>query len=220
MTRKTRPYRDALLEALSDPLEAAEYLSVAREDSPEMFRKACLNVIQARRRVSQVARQVGVSRESLYRSFSAEGNPSQGTVDAVLDALQLEYIGIRPKGEHPHSANPTPTMVATLGIRRKRSRVRSMPDRQLSFDYEQVIPQAMASVEPARTSALFTNTLNAWAGTWEKGAFGQVEGTGAYLKALFSDTGRGIGAVAPIPAFICAASNNEGEAVEVEALAG
>lgn len=48
MIRKTRPYRQALLEALADPGEAANYLNVALEDFPQMFSKASLNVVQAK----------------------------------------------------------------------------------------------------------------------------------------------------------------------------
>jgi probable addiction module antidote protein len=92
MNRKTRPYRQALLEALTDPEEAANYLNVALEDSPEMFRKACLNVIQARQ-VAKVAKKAGVTRENLYRSFSATGNPTLETLHSVLEALGL-HLGI------------------------------------------------------------------------------------------------------------------------------
>ena len=89
MTRKTRPYREALLEALADPAEAAHYLNAAIADSPEMFRKACLNVIQARQ-VARIARESGVTRESLYRSFSAAGNPTLDTLSSVLAAVGLK----------------------------------------------------------------------------------------------------------------------------------
>ncbi len=88
MNSKTRPYRQALLEALQDPEEAANYLNVALEDSPEMFRKACLNVIQARQ-VAKVAKKAGVTRENLYRSFSATGNPTLETLHSVLQAVGL-----------------------------------------------------------------------------------------------------------------------------------
>ena len=121
MTRKSRPYREALLQALADPVEAAYYLTVALEDSPEMFRKACLNVIQARQ-VAKIAKDVGVSRESLYRSFSATGNPSQETVDSVLDALNLEYVGIRPKGVASYPAAPPSAPSISAGVRRHRKR--------------------------------------------------------------------------------------------------
>ena len=92
MSSKTRPYRAALLDALQDPDEAANYLNVALKDSPEMFRKACLNVIQARQ-VASIAKKAGVTRENLYRSFSATGNPTLETLHSVLGALGL-HLGV------------------------------------------------------------------------------------------------------------------------------
>jgi hypothetical protein len=47
MAKKTTSYRARLLESLIDPEEAASYLNAAREDSPEMFGKALLDVTQA-----------------------------------------------------------------------------------------------------------------------------------------------------------------------------
>ena len=44
---KDKLYRESLLEALADPEEAAIYLAVALDDSQEMFRKACRNVVDA-----------------------------------------------------------------------------------------------------------------------------------------------------------------------------
>lgn len=103
MNNKTRPYRQALLEALQDPEEAANYLNVALEDSPEMFRKACLNVVQARQ-VATVAKKAGVTRENLYRSFSATGNPTLETLHSVLQAVGLDLavqtrLRVRSKGQ-------------------------------------------------------------------------------------------------------------------------
>jgi probable addiction module antidote protein len=135
MTRKTRPYREALLEALSDPVEAAHYLSVALEDSPEMFRKACLNVIQARQ-VAKVAREAGVTRESLYRSFSESGNPSHATIELVLDALDLKFSGIAAKEAGSGSSFP-PESGRPRGVRRRhRSRgVSGSSQHQLSLPF-------------------------------------------------------------------------------------
>jgi probable addiction module antidote protein len=88
MTSKTSSYRDALLESLSDPIEAAHYLNAAIGDSPEMFRKALRNVAQSRQ-MAKVAREAGVTRESLYRATSEIGNPTLDTLDSVLQALGL-----------------------------------------------------------------------------------------------------------------------------------
>jgi probable addiction module antidote protein len=40
--------------------------------------------------MAQIARQTGLSREQLYRSFSDRGNPTLKTTLAVLKALGLE----------------------------------------------------------------------------------------------------------------------------------
>ncbi len=89
MPNKTRPYREALLEALSDPIEAVHYLNAAIGDSPEMFLKALRNVAQARQ-MAKVARDAGVTRESLYRATSEIGNPTLDTLNSVLSAMGIK----------------------------------------------------------------------------------------------------------------------------------
>jgi probable addiction module antidote protein len=68
MTIKTSSYRQSLLTALLDPVEASAYLNAALEDSPEAFLKALRNVAQARQ-MTRVAKDAGIQRETLYRSF-------------------------------------------------------------------------------------------------------------------------------------------------------
>ena len=46
--------------------------------------------------MASVARKTGLSRESLYRSLSAQGNPELATLVKVLDALGLAF-DIQPK---------------------------------------------------------------------------------------------------------------------------
>ena len=48
MTIKTGSYRQSLLTALLDPIEASAYLNAALEDSPEAFLKALKNNASAR----------------------------------------------------------------------------------------------------------------------------------------------------------------------------
>jgi probable addiction module antidote protein len=93
MPNKTTSYRETLMEALADPVEAAEYLNAALEDSPESFLKALGNVAQARQ-MTKVAQDAGIQRETLYRSFSPNGNPTFTTLSSVLHAVGLRlYIG-------------------------------------------------------------------------------------------------------------------------------
>ncbi|MGA3080773.1 MAG: addiction module antidote protein [Terracidiphilus sp.] len=89
MTIKTSSYRQSLLTALLDPTEASAYLNAALEDSPEAFLKALKNVAQARP-MAHVAKQAGVQRETLYRAFSEQGNPTFETLSSVLGALGMK----------------------------------------------------------------------------------------------------------------------------------
>jgi probable addiction module antidote protein len=89
MTIKTSSYRQSLQTSLQDPVEASAYLNAALEDSPEAFLKALKNVAQARP-MSQVAREAGIQRETLYRAFSEHGNPTFETLSSVLAALGMK----------------------------------------------------------------------------------------------------------------------------------
>jgi probable addiction module antidote protein len=89
MAYKTTPYREVLLAQLADPSEARHYLNATLEDNPEGFLKALRTVAQARR-MAQVAQGAGVTRESLYRSLSDDGNPTFDTLTSVLNVLGLK----------------------------------------------------------------------------------------------------------------------------------
>jgi len=95
MTIKTSSYRQSLLAALLDPVEVSAYLNAALEDSPEAFLKALKNVAQARP-MAKVAKDAGVQRETLYRSFSEQGNPTFETLSSVLGALGMK-LSITPE---------------------------------------------------------------------------------------------------------------------------
>ncbi len=86
---RTTPYRQSLLNALQDPGEASAYLNAALDDSPKAFLKALKNVAQARQ-MSRVAKDAGIQRETLYRSFSEQGNPTFETLSSVLEALGMK----------------------------------------------------------------------------------------------------------------------------------
>ena len=88
MSKKTSSYRDSLLEALADPVEASAYLNAAMEDSQEAFLKALKNVAQAHT-MTKVAKGAGVQRETLYRTLSEQGNPTLETLSAVLGVLGM-----------------------------------------------------------------------------------------------------------------------------------
>lgn len=63
------------------------YLDAAMEDGDPAVITAALGDVARARGMSQVARDAGMSRESLYRALSAEGNPEFATVLRVMKAL-------------------------------------------------------------------------------------------------------------------------------------
>ncbi len=84
---KTTPYDVA--EHLRTPEEMATYLDAWLEEAPEDAAgiARALGDIARAKGMTQVAKDAGVSRESLYRALSADGNPSFATVLKVARAL-------------------------------------------------------------------------------------------------------------------------------------
>lgn len=84
-------------EYLDDDAAIAAYLSEALESGDEAFVADALGVVARARGMSEVAREAGVSRESLYRALSAGGNPEFATVLRVVRALGLR-LSVAPVG--------------------------------------------------------------------------------------------------------------------------
>ena len=86
---KTMPYNVA--EQLRTPEEMAAYLDAWLTDAPDDVAgiARALGDIARAKGMSQVARDSGLSRESLYKALREDGNPSLGTVLKVAKALGL-----------------------------------------------------------------------------------------------------------------------------------
>lgn len=84
---KTSSYDVA--EHLRTPEEMAAYLDAWLEEAPDDVSgiARALGDIARAKGMSQVAKDAGLSRESLYRALSADGNPSFATVVKVARAL-------------------------------------------------------------------------------------------------------------------------------------
>lgn len=84
---KTVPYDVA--EQLRTPEEMAAYLDAWFEEAPEDAAgiARALGDIARARGMAQVARDAGLSRESLYKALSENGNPSFATILKVARAL-------------------------------------------------------------------------------------------------------------------------------------
>jgi probable addiction module antidote protein len=67
----------------------AAYMDEAMSTGDAAFIADALGVVARARGMSQVARDAGLSRESLYRALSPDGNPELSTVLRVVQALGL-----------------------------------------------------------------------------------------------------------------------------------
>jgi probable addiction module antidote protein len=90
MNIKTLPYDVA--ETLRTPDEMAAYLEACIEeaDGDAAFITKALGDIARAQGMTQIARQTGLSRESLYKALSGDRSPSFDTVLKVMTALGLK----------------------------------------------------------------------------------------------------------------------------------
>jgi len=87
---KTTKYDVA--EYLNTPEEMAAYLEACLEEAngDAAFVARALGNIARAKGMSEIARETGLSRESLYKSLSGERSPSFETVLKVINALGLK----------------------------------------------------------------------------------------------------------------------------------
>ena len=87
---KTMPYDVA--EQLRTPQEMAAYLDAWLDEAPDDAQgiARALGDIARAKGMTQVAKDAGLSRESLYKALSSDGNPSFATVLKVARALGVK----------------------------------------------------------------------------------------------------------------------------------
>ncbi len=83
----TKPWDPA--EHLHTEEDMAAYLEAALEQGDPALVAAALGDIARSKGMSQLARDTGLGRESLYKALSASGNPEFATVMKVVAALGL-----------------------------------------------------------------------------------------------------------------------------------
>jgi probable addiction module antidote protein len=89
-SRNQTPVVDEVVKALNEAL--------ARADANEI--KGALGRIARDRGMSQVARETGLARESLYRSLDTKGNPEFATILKVLSSIGLR-LEAKPESDQP-----------------------------------------------------------------------------------------------------------------------
>jgi probable addiction module antidote protein len=69
--------------------DIAAYLDAALEDGDPALISAALGDIARSKGMTQISRDTGLGRESLYKALSVEGNPEFATILKVFQALGL-----------------------------------------------------------------------------------------------------------------------------------
>lgn len=91
---RTRPH-DPIAWIESDD-DIAEYLEALLEDGdPQVLRQGLRNVATAVGGMTELARRTGLSRETLYRTLSENGNPTLDTLTRLLAAFNLRLAVAR-----------------------------------------------------------------------------------------------------------------------------
>jgi probable addiction module antidote protein len=90
---KTQPFDPAAFLDGEDAIAA--YLDEALETGDAAFIADALGVVARARGMTRMARDTGLSRESLYRALSPTGNPELTTLLRVIHALGL-HLSVSP----------------------------------------------------------------------------------------------------------------------------
>jgi probable addiction module antidote protein len=103
---KTTPYDVA--DHLRTPLEMAYYLEATLEEAngDAAFIARALGNIARAKGMSQVARDTGLSRESLYKALSGDRSPTFDTILKVTEALGIRFYAKVAKARVGRVANP------------------------------------------------------------------------------------------------------------------
>ena len=84
---ETRPWD--IVDSLDSDERIAAYLDAALEDGDPQLIVAALGDIARAKGMTEVARNAGLGRQSLYKALSPEGNPEFATVLKVIKSLGL-----------------------------------------------------------------------------------------------------------------------------------
>ena len=88
MKTKTVPWDSS--SALRNSEEIAAYIDAVLEDGDPALLAHALGVVARAKGMTDLAKETGMGRESLYKSLSTDGNPSFSTVVKVLNALGVK----------------------------------------------------------------------------------------------------------------------------------
>ncbi len=110
---------------LRDTKAMAEYMAAAFETEDPSYIAHSLGVVARAKGMTEIAKESGLSREHLYRSFSESGNPTLKSVLAVMSALGVRMSataipGSSKQAKKARAARPA-TKTAKKPIKKKRA---------------------------------------------------------------------------------------------------
>ena len=119
---KTRPWDAA--EHLKTDEDMAAYLEAALEDGDPALVSAALGDIARAKGMTDIARETGLGRESLYKASSPDGHPELATVVKVMRTLGLRLSTTPlPAPKAPASRKRATSVAATISSPVLRSEV-------------------------------------------------------------------------------------------------
>jgi len=98
-----KDFNETFADELQDPNFAAAYLEAAlEEEGVETFLAALQAVAKANGGMTQLSRTASLSRESMYKALSEQGNPEFRTLNSVLQAFGMRFSIRRSTPLLPH----------------------------------------------------------------------------------------------------------------------
>ncbi|MFO1033415.1 MAG: addiction module antidote protein [Hyphomicrobiales bacterium] len=90
-TKKAKLAKFDVASLLEDDEAVQVFMDDALETGDAAYIAQALGVVARAKGMSKVARKSGLSRESLYKALSADGNPEFATMLKVMAALDLKF---------------------------------------------------------------------------------------------------------------------------------
>ena len=88
-----------------NPEHAPGYLNACIEEGPEAFKIGLKHVVDAFGGATEISKKSGISRETIYKAFRSNGNPTLNSLHSLLSAtgmrLNISTIGSMAKTTDP-----------------------------------------------------------------------------------------------------------------------
>ncbi len=133
--RRTKSYKQHLLERLQTPEDVAGYVNAAMEERDMPTLLLALRDAADAQGLGKVAERAELNRQNAYKMLSAKGNPTLDSLLSVLFVLGLELRVEPVKEDRVAVATVSPTLVDT---EEEPEQFQPVPDDDKGMNYESV----------------------------------------------------------------------------------